>query len=198
MFARILIALAAIGAMGLTALAQTPEQNALSRQATARSLIDGAKACTGCDVFQTDLSYQELTDRDLSGARIRQADLSLSTFDRTKFTGADMPIVNAFSVRADVADFTNVNFEDVVLVGGWFGRSNFAGAKFGNANLSGSDFTGAKGMSQSQLDTACGDAGTKLLTGLTIVPCKVEGSKASRPAVALSADQGPSAPPSPP
>lgn len=174
MFARILIALAAIFAMGLSALAQTPEQNAATREATAQRLISGEKACSGCDIFQTDLSYQELTDRDLSGARVRQADLSLSTFDRTKFTGADMSIVNAFGVRAEDADFTNVNFEDAVLVGGWFGRSNFAGAKFGNANLSGSDFTGAKGLTQSQLDTACGDAGTKLPQGLTIVPCKVE------------------------
>lgn len=174
MFARILIALAVIFAMGLSARAQTPERNAAAREATAQRLISGEKACSGCDVFQTDLSYQELTDRDLSGARVRQADLSLSTFDRAKFTGADMSIVNAFGVRAEDADFTNVNFEDAVLVGGWFGRSNFAGAKFGNANLSGSDFTGARGLTQSQLDTACGDAGTKLPKGLTIVPCKVE------------------------
>ncbi len=174
MFARILIALAAIFAMGLSALAQAPEQNAASREATAQRLIAGEKACPGCDIFQTDLSYQELTDRVLSGARIRQTDLSLLTFDRTKFTGADMSIVNAFGVRAEDADFTNVNFEDAVLVGGWFGRSNFAGAKFGNANLSGSDFTGAIGLSQSQLDTACGDAGTKLPSGLTIIPCKIE------------------------
>lgn len=174
MFARILIALAAIFAMGLSALAQTPEQNGASREATAQRLISGEKTCTGCDIFQTDLSYQELADRDLSGARIRQADLSLSTFDRTRFTGADMSIVNAFGVRAEDADFTDVNFQDAVLVGGWFGRSKFAGAKFGNANLSGSDFTGAVGLSQSQLNTACGDADTKLPSGLTIVPCKVD------------------------
>lgn len=100
MYARILIALAAIFAMGLSALAQTPEQNAATREATAQRLISGEKVCTGCDIFQTDLSYQELADRDLSGARIRQADLSLSTFYRTRFTGADMSIVNAFGVRA--------------------------------------------------------------------------------------------------
>ena len=46
----------------------------------------GEKSCTGCDLFQVDLSYQELTGRDLSNARLRQADLSLSTFDKTKLT----------------------------------------------------------------------------------------------------------------
>jgi uncharacterized protein YjbI with pentapeptide repeats len=174
MIARILIAVAAIGAMSLTAFAQTPEQNAIARQATAQRLIAGEKACTGCDIFQADLSYQELTDRDLTGARIRQADLSLSTFDRTKFTGADMSIVNAFGIRAEDADFSNVNFQDAVLVGGWFGGSRFAGARLSNANLSGSDFSSARDLTQGQLNTACGDAGTRLPPGLTIVPCKVD------------------------
>jgi len=174
MIARILIALAAIGAMSLTALAQTPEQNAVARKATAQRLIDGEKACPGCDIFQVDLSYQELTNRDLSGARIRQADLSLSTFDHTKFAGADMSIVNAFGMKAEDADFSNVNFKDAVLVGGWFGRSRFPGARFDNANLSGSDFSTAIGLTQSQLNTACGDAETRLPKGLTVVPCKSE------------------------
>jgi len=174
MFARILIALAAIFAMGLSALAQTPEQNATSRSATAQRLISGDKACKGCDIFQTDLSYQELADRDLSGARIRQADLSLSTFDRTRFTGADMSIVNAFGVRAEDADFTNVNFEDAVLVGGWFARSKFHAAKLSNTNISGSDLEEAEGLTQSQLNTACGDKFTKLPKGLTVVFCRVQ------------------------
>lgn len=174
MIARILICVAAIFAMGLSAFAQTPEQNEAARQATAQRLIEGEKACTGCDIFQAHLSYQELPDRDLSGARIRQADLSLSTFDRTKFTGADMSIVNAFGIRAEDADFSNVNFQDAVLVGGWFGGSRFGGAKLSNANLSGADFSTARDLTQSQLNTACGDAATKLPPGLTVVPCKVE------------------------
>jgi uncharacterized protein YjbI with pentapeptide repeats len=174
MIARILIAVAAIGAMSLTAFAQTPEQNAATRQATAQRLIEGEKVCTGCDIFQVDLSYQELTGRDLSGARIRQADLSLSTVDHTKFNGADMSIVNAFGIRAEDADFSNVNFQDAVLVGGWFGGSRFAGAKLSNANLSGADFSTARDLTQNQLNTACGDADTRLPPGLTIVPCKIE------------------------
>ncbi len=174
MFARILIAIAAIGAMGLTAFAQTPAQNAAAREATAQRLIAGEKACRNCDIFQVDLSYQELTGRDLSGARIRQADLSLATLDYTTFAGADMSIVNAFGVRADHADFTRVNFEDAVLVGGWFGGSRFDGARFANANVSGSDFSGATGLSQSQLDTACGDTETRLPKGLSVIPCKSE------------------------
>lgn len=174
MIVRILFAVAAIGVMSLSAFAQTPQQNAKSREATAQRLIEGQTACTGCDIFQVDLSYQELTGRDLSGARIRQADLSLATLDRTKFVAADMSVVNAFGVRADHADFSKVNFEDAVLVGGWFGHSKFEGAKFANANISGADFSTAVDLTQSQLDTACGDGETRLPRGLTVVPCRIE------------------------
>ena len=66
MLLRILIAIVAIGAMGLAALAQTPEQNEASRKATAERLIEGEKGCSGCDLFQVDLSYQEFSGIDLS------------------------------------------------------------------------------------------------------------------------------------
>jgi uncharacterized protein YjbI with pentapeptide repeats len=172
MLLRILIAIVAIGAMGLAALAQTPEQNEASRKVTAERLIKGEKACAECDLFQVDLSYQELPGIDLSGARLRQADLSLSTFDRTKFAGANMSIVNGFGLRAENADFSKVDFADASLVGGWFGGSDFAAAKFDNANLSGSDFETAKGLTQMQLNTACGDTSTKLPKGLKLPACK--------------------------
>lgn len=172
MYLRILIAVATIGAMSLTALAQTPEQNEVARKATAERLVMGEKACSGCDLFQVDLSYQDLDHRDLSGARLRQADLSLSTFDHSKFAGANMSIVNGFGMRAESADFTGVDFQDAVLVGGWFGKSKFDHAKFDNANLSGSDLSEAIGLTQVQLNTACGDAETRLPKGLVLAACK--------------------------
>ncbi len=172
MLLRILIAIVAIGAMGLAALAQTPEQNEAARMATAAKLIEGEKICQGCDLFQVDLSYQELPGIDLSSARLRQADLSLSTFDKGRFAGANMSIVNGFGLRAEDADFSKVNFTDATLVGGWFGGSDFSAATFDNANLSGSDFETAKGLTQTQLNTACGDASTKLPEGLKLPACK--------------------------
>lgn len=169
---RVLIAIAAIGAMSLTALAQTPEQNEAARKATAERLVKGEKTCRDCDLFQVDLSYQDLDGRDLSGARLRQADLSLSTFDKSKFHGANMSIVNAFGIRAQDADFSNVDFHDAALVGGWFGRSKFDNATFDNTNISGSDFASVTGLTQAQLNAACGDEATRLPKGLTVAACK--------------------------
>lgn len=174
MILRILIAVAAIGAMSLSALAQTPEENEAVRKATAEKLKMGQQACSGCDLFQVDLSYQDLDGRDLSGARLRQADLSLATVDRTKFTGANMSIVNGFGLRAEGADFTNADLENAVLVGGWFGGAKFANARLSNVNFSGSDLSEATGLTQLQLNTACGDAETKLPKGLVLPPCKTD------------------------
>ena len=89
----------------------------------------GEKACANCDLFQVDLSYQDLEGRNLTGARLRQADLSLSTFDKSKFAGANMSIVNGFGIRAEHADFSDVDFEDAVLVGGCSTASKFDNAK---------------------------------------------------------------------
>lgn len=172
MLLRILIAIVAIGAMAFTALAQTPEQNEAVRKAAAHRLLMGEKACPGCDLFQVDLSYQELPGLDLTGARLRQADLSLSTFDKSKFTGANMSIVNGFGLRAEDADFSKVDFADATLVGGAFSRSDFTAAIFDNANLSGADFETATGLTQAQLSTACGDSSTKLPKGIKLPACK--------------------------
>lgn len=171
MIIRIVLAVAAIGAMSLTAFAQTPEGNEASRKAMAERLVMGEKACANCDLFQVDLSYKELEARNLTGARLRQADLSLSTFDKSKFAGANMSVVNGFGIRAEHADFSGVNFEDAVLVGGSFNGAKFDNANLRRVNLSGSDLSTATGLKQAQLNEACGDAETRLPKGLSLPAC---------------------------
>jgi uncharacterized protein YjbI with pentapeptide repeats len=168
---RVLIALAAIGLMSLTAFAQTPEQNETARNASARRIIDGAKSCAGCDLFQVDLSYKALDGRDLSGARLRQADLSLATLDNAKLRNANLSVANAFGARFAKTDFTNADLRDATLVGSWFGGAVMTGANLSGANLSGSYLFTAKGLTQAQLSAACGDEATQLPAGLTISLC---------------------------
>jgi uncharacterized protein YjbI with pentapeptide repeats len=158
--------------MSLTAFAQTPDQNEASRKANADRLVMGEKTCANCDLFQVDLSCQELEGRNLTGSRLRQADLSLSTFDKSKFAGANMSVVNGFGIRADHADFSDVNFEDAVLVGGSFNGANFNNANLAKANFSGSDLSTATGLTQTQLNAACGDAETWLPMGLSLPACE--------------------------
>lgn len=168
---RVLIAIAAIGLMSLSAFAQTPEQNETARAANAQRIIAGAKNCTGCDLFQVDLSYKALDGRDFSGARLRQADLSLATLDGATLRGANLSVANAFGARFGKADFTNADLSDATMVGSWFGGAVMTGANLKGANLSGSYLFNAKGLTQAQLSTACGDVATLLPAGLTISLC---------------------------
>jgi uncharacterized protein YjbI with pentapeptide repeats len=168
---RVLIAMAAIGLMSLSAFAQTPEQNAVVRNAAAQKLIGGAMACVGCDLFQVDLSYKELEGRDLSKSRLRQAELSLATFDGSKLSGANLSVSNAYGARFARTDFSGADLSNSTLVGSWFGSAVMTGADLRGANLSGSYLFTAKGLTQDQLSGACGDESTKLPEGLTIPLC---------------------------
>jgi uncharacterized protein YjbI with pentapeptide repeats len=173
---RVLIAVVAIGLMSLSAFAQpagaqAPEQNEAARNATAQRVIGGAKSCVGCDLFQVDFSYKALDGRDFSGARLRQADFSLATLDGANLRGANLSVANAFGARFAKTDFTNADLSDATLVGSWFGGAVMSGANLKGANLSGSYLFTAKGLTQAQLSSACGDEATQLPAGLTIALC---------------------------
>jgi uncharacterized protein YjbI with pentapeptide repeats len=59
-----------------------------------------------------------------------------------------------------------------VLVGGSFNGAKFKNANLAKANFSGSDLSTATGLTQAQLDAACGDAETRLPKGLSLPACK--------------------------
>jgi uncharacterized protein YjbI with pentapeptide repeats len=162
--------------LSLPAFAQAPGETAGpivsqgERDAIAERVRNGA-ACTRCDLFQADLSYRDLSGRDFSGARLRQAELSLVTADNSRFRGANLSLANMFGGRFSRADFTNANIERGALVGGYFGGARFAGAALTGANISGADMADAIGLTQTQLNNACGDATTTLPAGLRVPAC---------------------------
>jgi uncharacterized protein YjbI with pentapeptide repeats len=127
--------------------------------------------CANCDLFQIDLSYQNVSGRDFSGSRIRQSNFTVATADGARFRGANLSLANLFGIRAGRADFSNANLEGATLVGGYFGGARFDGAALTGANLSGAELAGAHGLTQEQLNTACGDATTTLPAGMTAPSC---------------------------
>jgi uncharacterized protein YjbI with pentapeptide repeats len=159
-FLTILIALA----VGTPALAQNAAQIAR---------VQSGQSCSGCNLFQADLSYHDLRNLDLSGSRLRQANLSLAIMDGGRFDGANLSVANLFGARFVGASFRNVDFTDAVLVGTYFNASNMAGANLTGANLSGAYLRDAHGLTQRQLDRACGDAETLLPPGLRIADCRL-------------------------
>ena len=144
------------------ALAQNPGQIASVR---------AGHNCPGCNLFQGDFSYLEVRGLNLSGARLRQANLSLSVMNRTRFTNADLRDVDAYGGVFTSARFGGANLTNASFVGTFLEGANFSGANLTGTNFSGAQMQGATGLTQRQLDQACGDAETRLPGSLRIPAC---------------------------
>lgn len=143
-------------------LAQNPGQIARVR---------GGASCPGCNLFQADLSGLEARGLNLAGARLRQADLSLSVMNRTRFSGTDLRDVEAYGGVFSSSNFNRADLTHASFVGAFLEGSSFSGAILTGANFSGARLTRVTGLTQRQLDTACGDPDTALPSGLRIPAC---------------------------
>lgn len=131
---------------------------------------DGA-SCPGCNLFQADFSNQQMKGRNFSGARLRQADLSASVMNHASFAGADLRDVNAYGGVFTGASFAGSNMTNASFVGAYLEGANLRGANLSGVNFSGAEMGRAVGLSQRQLDGACGDQATTLPAGLRLRPC---------------------------
>jgi len=157
-----------IAALAVLALAgPAAAQNA----AQIRSAAAGAN-CPGCNLFQADFANRELKGRNFSRARLRQADLSTAVMNRTSFARADLRDVNAYGGVFSAASFAGADLTNASFVGAYLQGANFAGATLTGANFSGAEMDRAAGLTQRQLDGACGDEATRLPRGLRIRACR--------------------------
>lgn len=160
-----LLLLAAVG-LALTAapaLAQNAGQIGRARA--------GAN-CPGCNLFQADFANAELKGRNFARARLRQADLSASVMNRTSFAGGDLRDVNAYGGVFSGANFAGANLTNASFVGAYLQHANFRGATLSGTNFSGAEMNGAIGLTQRQLNAACGDSSTQLPPGLRLPACR--------------------------
>lgn len=162
MLKQILCVFGAFGLMLSPAMAQDAGEIAKVR--------DG-KSCAGCNLFQADLSYQDAAKINLSGSRLRQSNMALTTYDDVNMSNANLSLANLFGARFNRVNLKGANLQKVIGVGAYFGASDFTGADLSGANFSGADLTLSKGLTQDQLNRACGDAKTDLPKGKTIPNC---------------------------
>lgn len=128
-------------------------------------------SCSGCNLFQGDFSGLEARGLNLSRSRLRQADLSLSVMNRTRFNGADLRDVEGYGGVFSGSSFAGANLTNASFVGAYLEGANFSGATLSGTNLSGAQLARATGLTQSQLNQACGDASTVLPSFLRIRAC---------------------------
>jgi uncharacterized protein YjbI with pentapeptide repeats len=119
------------------------------------------------EVVRLDPGYGGVCEAcDLSGRVLAGARMSNSIFDRSDFSRAVLTRVDATGSRFEHCDFSSADLSHAKLV-----RARLNGARFNGAILSGADLREAEGLTQRQLDHACGDADTRLPRGLRVRSC---------------------------
>ena len=129
-------------------------------------------SCPHCNLFQASFANAEIRGRNFAGARLRQADFSTAVMNHSNFAGTDMRDVNAYGAVFSGANFAGADLTHASFVGTWLNGANFAGARMAGTNFSGADMDHARGLSQRQLDGACGDVATTLPAGLGLHACR--------------------------
>ncbi len=112
-----------------------------------------------------DISGAKLSDANLTGATLRGAKLMVADFTDADLTGADLMFANltdadltgAYLVDANLtdADLTDADLTGVTLMVAHLMVADLTGADFSDADLTGVDLSGARNLTQDQLDSAC-------------------------------------------
>lgn len=130
-----------------------------------RAKLDGA------DFSSANMSGAVLTGASLRGATLRNTRLDAARMSGADFTGADISGSNLRMLEyVEGTSFENVTARGSIFRHAYLSRVNIKGADF-----SGADFTYAKGLTNKQLATACGDEHTILPAGLSIPRCAKQG-----------------------
>ncbi len=120
------------------------------------SIKAGHHDCPHCLLAGADLTNQCVKNGNLQGADFDNARLTLMCMSFANFKGA--------TFRG--ADLSGAN-----LAGSDLDGADLSGANLTITSFKGTDLTHTKGLTQHQLDTACGDAKTKAPAGLTVKIC---------------------------
>lgn len=110
---------------------------------------------------EANLSGSKFDGANMAGTQLNNANLSNGSFRYTNFSGAQM---QGADLRG--ADFRGSWFNWAWLAGAKLDGADFTGAHFVGAQLQGTDLSKAKGITSSQVRTACADANTRLPPGV--------------------------------
>jgi uncharacterized protein YjbI with pentapeptide repeats len=125
--------------------------------AAAAKIHGGIVDCVACDLRGANLMNTCVKEHDLHDANFDGADatlmcMSFANFTHASFRGAELSGANLAGAKLDGADLT--------------------GARTSITSFLGTDLRHVKGLTQAQLDVACGDDRTLLPAGLKIHTCR--------------------------
>jgi uncharacterized protein YjbI with pentapeptide repeats len=119
----------------------------------------------GSFVYGSNFALSSMSMADLSHSQVRSSSFNGALLDSTSFQSSSV-VLSSF----DYAEMQNAFLDNVIAF-----YSTFRGADLSSASLNGSrfihcDLSGAKGLTQAQLNNACGSF-TILPKGLKMTPC---------------------------
>jgi hypothetical protein len=129
------------------------------------------------DLFGADLSDQYLPGMDLRGANLRRTNFQGANLYAAKLQGAWVDNANLQCVDLGAADLRWAYLEGTNLQGADLSDANLGEADLRAANLQGAKLLDVRGLTQEQLNQACGDEKTMLPLGFTIKACEGESSE---------------------
>jgi uncharacterized protein YjbI with pentapeptide repeats len=114
---------------------------------------------------------------DCPHCRLAGADLTNQCVKHGNLEGADFTGARLVLMCMSYADFRHASFRKADLSGANLAHANLDDADFSGASLSitsvkGTDLSRARGLTQAQLDGACGDAETKTPAGMKVHACR--------------------------
>jgi uncharacterized protein YjbI with pentapeptide repeats len=118
------------------------------------------------NLFKANLFKASLVNANLSGANLHYANLSGAYLLDANLSNANLSEANLSGAHLGVANLSGADLFKASLINANLSGADLSDAKLRDANLSGADLSEAHGLSQTQLDEACGDANTKLPEGL--------------------------------
>jgi uncharacterized protein YjbI with pentapeptide repeats len=92
--------------------------------------------------------------------------LAGADFDHARLVLMCMSFANFKGATFRGADLSGANLAHAILAG-----ADLTGAQMTITSIKGTDLTRVRGLTQSQLDAACGDAETKAPAGLQVKTC---------------------------
>ena len=147
-----------LSALSLLFLAALPVQagTAQADGAAVARIQGGIVDCPNCQLQGANLLNTCVKTKDLHGANFDGANatlmcMSFANFKGATFRGTNLDAANLSSAKLDGADLTGASTHITLFLG--------------------TDLTHVKGLSQRQLDVACGDAKTKVPAGFKVHFC---------------------------
>lgn len=136
---------------------------------------------TRVDGSQANMNNANLAKAESSRAKFIQTQFNSASFEKSVFFRGDFTAADMSKANLHKSEFSRTNFQSAILTDATVTFANIARANFRETTLVNTDFTSswtfltrfegvnlsaAKGLTQGQIDIACGDDKTLLPTGL--------------------------------